>query len=54
MSAELHQAAYQLMLAFGLSTLAGMALIAFGVRLWEMRCAELEYKKKMKGRRDDD
>lgn len=48
MSAELHQAAYQLMLAFGLSTLAGMALIAFGVRLWEMRCAELELKRRLR------
>ncbi|MGN0378955.1 MAG: hypothetical protein ACI4EU_05150 [Butyrivibrio sp.] len=54
MSAELHEAAYQLMLTFGISTLAGMALIAFGVRLWEMRCAELRYKKIMKGRRKDD
>lgn len=54
MSAELYNTAYHLMLTFALSTLAGMALIAFGVRLWEMRCAELEYKKKMKGRRNDD
>ena len=54
MSAELYNAAYQLMLAFALSTLAGMALRALGVRLWERRCAELEYKKKMKGRRNDD
>lgn len=51
MSAELHQAAYQLMLAFGLSTLAGMALIALGVRLWEMRCAELELKRRIKNER---
>lgn len=51
MSAELHQAVYQLMLVFGLSTLAGMALIALGVRLWEMRCAELELKRRIKNER---
>lgn len=54
MSAELHNMAYQLMLTFGISTLAGMAIIAFGVRLWEMRAAELKYKKLMKGRRNRD
>lgn len=54
MSAELYTAAYNLMLAFGISTLAVMVLMAFGVRLWEMRTAELKYKKIMKGKRKDD
>ncbi len=46
MDAELYNMIYELMLAFGISSCAGMLLIAFGVRLWEMRCAELELKRR--------
>lgn len=37
---------YELMLAFCISSCAGMLLIAFGARLWAMRCAELELKRR--------
>ncbi|MGN1048390.1 MAG: hypothetical protein ACI4QZ_07255 [Eubacteriales bacterium] len=45
MSAELYDMIYDLMLAFGISSIAGIILLIFGMRLWEMRCAELELKK---------
>lgn len=37
---------YELMIAFGIASCAGMLLILFGARLWEMRCAELELKRR--------
>lgn len=47
MSAELYDMIYELMLAFGISSIAGIILLIFGMRLWEMRCAELELKKRI-------
>ena len=47
MDAELYNMIYELMLAFGISSMAGIILLIFGMRLWEMRCAELELKKRI-------
>lgn len=47
MSAELYDMIYELMLAFGISSIAGIILLIFGMRLWEMRCAELDFKKRI-------
>ena len=44
MDAELYNMIYELMLAFGISSMVGIILIIFGMRLWEMRMAELELK----------
>ena len=51
MDAELYNMIYELMLAFGISSMVGIILIIFGMRLWEMRCAELELKRRIKNER---
>ena len=51
MDAELYNMIYELMLAFGISSMVGITLIIFGMRLWEMRCAELELKRRIKNER---
>ena len=42
---------YELMLAFGISSMVGSSLIIVGMRLWEMRMAELELKAKKRNRK---
>ena len=42
MDAELYNMIYELMLAFGISSMVGIILISFGMRWWEMRMGELE------------
>lgn len=37
---------YEIIFAFGVSSFAGVLLIALGIRLWEMRAAELELKRR--------
>lgn len=51
MDAELYNMIYELMLAFGISSMVGITLIIFGMRLWEMRMAELELKRRIKNER---
>lgn len=51
MDAELYNMIYELMLAFGISSMVGIILIIFGMRLWEMRMAELELKRRLKNER---
>ena len=51
MDAELYNMIYELMLAFGISSMVGIILIIFGMRLWEMRMAELELKRRIKNER---
>lgn len=51
MDAELYNMIYELMLAFGISSMVGIILIIFGMRLWEMRMAELELKAKKRNRK---
>lgn len=51
MDAELYNILYELMLAFGISSMVGIILIIFGMRLWEMRMAELELKRRIKNER---
>ena len=51
MDAELYNMIYDLMLAFGIYSMVGIILIIFGMRLWEMRCAELELKRRIKNER---
>ena len=51
MDAELYNIVYELMLAFGISSMVGIILIIFGMRLWEMRMAELELKAKKRNRK---
>lgn len=42
----IYEMIYVFMLASGIASCAGMLLILFGARLWEMRCAELELKRR--------
>ena len=51
MDAELYNMIYELMLAFGISSMVGIILIIVGMRLWEMRMAELELKRRIKNER---
>ena len=51
MDAELYNMIYELMLAFGISSMVGIILIILGMRLWEMRMAELELKRRIKNER---
>lgn len=51
MDAELYNMIYELMMAFGISSMVGIILIIFGMRLWEMRMAELELKRRIKNER---
>lgn len=39
---------YNLILILFFSEIAGVLLVALGMRMWEMRCAELELKRRKK------